>query len=161
VQWVLDNRKVDNVPVEAKKTVYKADDKRRDNEFSLAQVNAAVAGKKTTLLDVRSREEYVGHPKSPRSGHIPGARFWPWDSNVDFEHGFMLKGQGELQSALAALKVSDKARPVAVYCHSGHRAAQGYLTLRSLGYEQVHLYDGSMAEYSARKKLPLQTGSQP
>jgi thiosulfate/3-mercaptopyruvate sulfurtransferase len=62
---------------------------------------------------------------------------------------------------LQKLGVTDKKQPLLVYCRSGHRAAQSYLTLRNLGYENVKLYDGSMAEYSLNKNNPLKKGMLP
>lgn len=47
------------------------------------------------------------------------------------------------------------------YCRSGHRAARAYLTLRSLGYEDVKVYANSMNEYAAARDAPLTQGPQP
>ena len=63
-----------------------------------------------------------------------------------------------LQGELSKLGVKDKTKPLIVYCRSGHRASQSYLTLRSLGYTNVKLYDGSMAEYASKRELPLKKG---
>jgi thiosulfate/3-mercaptopyruvate sulfurtransferase len=57
--------------------------------------------------------------------------------------------------------MSDKSKPVIAYCRSGHRAAQTYMTLRSLGYEQVSLYAPSMNEYGQYRKKSLKLGTNP
>ena len=155
VSWVLAGNKVDNIPVKPKPAVYKAGEGGRDNEATLSLVRG---NEKAVLLDVRSEEEYLGHPRYPRSGHIPGARWWPWENNVDFERGFVPKPRSNLEQALATVGVKDRDQPLVVYCRSGHRASQSYLTLRDLGYTNVRLYDGSMAEYSQQRDLPVQKG---
>jgi len=155
VKWVLEGHGVDNNPVKSFATQYKPDETGRDNEATLDTIRNHAS---STILDVRSIEEYAGHPRYPRSGHIPEAKWWPWESNVDFEHGFVPRSDEVLQGELTKLGVKDKTKPLILYCRSGHRAAQSYLTLRSLGYTDVKLYDGSMAEYASKRELPLQKG---
>jgi len=155
VKWVLEGHRVDNVPVNPLPAIYKANKKGRLNEATLEDVKN---NQSASLLDVRSLEEFVGHPRYPRSGHIPKAKWWPWEANVDFEHGFVPRSDEILQSELTKLAITDKDKPLIVYCRSGHRASQSYLTLRSLGYSNVKLYDASMAEYEKQPDLPLNKG---
>lgn len=161
VQWVLEGRKVDNKPVKPKPVVYKAAGSGRDNEADIGLVQQLAENGAASLLDVRTRDEYVGHPRLPRSGHIPGARWLGWDSNVDFENGFKLKPEKDLLANLKQVGITDRKEPVVLYCRSGHRASQSYLTLRTLGFENVRLYDGSMAEYEKVKSAPLVKGLSP
>ena len=65
------------------------------------------------LLDVRTRREYA-------AGHVPGSINLPLQ---------------ELQGARAL--VSDLARPLYVYCHSGARSRQASDSLREMGYLSV------------------------
>lgn len=161
VQWVLSGQRVDNIAVPPRTVVYQAVGKGLDNEAGLTEVVAAGTDDKTVLLDVRSPEEYLGHPRLRRSGHIPGARSWPWQDGVDFNAGFVPKPEPLLRNSLQAQGVSGNDTPVVLYCQSGHRAAQGYLTLRGLGYRHIKLYDGSMAEYGQHLELPLVMGREP
>ncbi len=158
VQWVLAGHKVNNLPVKPVPSQYSISKAGRDNEADLAAVSLASNGGKAQLLDVRSQEEYVGHPRYPRSGHVPGAKWASWEDNVDFEKGFVPRSSDLLVAKLGSLGVKDKAAPVILYCRSGHRASQSYLTMRDLGFTDVRLYDGSMAEYSRQKGLPLVKG---
>lgn len=159
VSWVLAGHKVDNKQVKPVLAKYTSPGGGRDNEASLANIEQILQHKDNSqLLDVRSEEEYVGHPKYPRTGHIPGARWMPWDNNVDFDNGFVLRQDKDLLADLASQGITDKARPVVLYCRSGHRASQTYLTLRHLGFSAVKLYDGSMAEYEKQRSLPLVRG---
>lgn len=162
VKWVLEGRPVNNDWVQPTSQPYeRADGRGRDNEIAHQALKAAVIDGRTTLLDVRTREEYIGDPRAPRSGHIPGARWWPWDETVDFAARFQRLETQSLQQSLVALGVSDTAQPLVVYCRSGHRAAQAYLTLRSLGYENLKLYDGSMLQYEKDTAAPVQKGMTP
>jgi len=155
VKWVLEGHRVDNVPVNPLAKSHKSAGKGRNNEATLNDIKN---NQSAQLLDVRSLEEYVGHPRYPRSGHIPNAKWWPWEANVDFEHGFVPRSKTVLQGELSKLGVKDKDKPLIVYCRSGHRASQSYLTLRGLGYTNVKLYDGSMSEYEKQRDLPLEKG---
>ena len=155
VDWILSGRQVEAKPVEAARTTYVPKGERRANEADLAAVKAASTEQTATLLDVRSEEEYNCQPRAKRSGHIPGARHWPWDRSVAFDDGFKRAPVPELTASLAELGVRDKSQPVITYCRSGHRATQSYLTLRALGYEDVRLYDGSMLEYERDPSAPL------
>jgi thiosulfate/3-mercaptopyruvate sulfurtransferase len=49
-------------------------------------------------------------------------------------------------------------RQIITYCGRGYAASCGLLALRSLGYRNVRLYDGSWTEWSADKSLPVETG---
>ena len=76
---------------------------------------------------------------------------------MDFNDGFRLKPVAELQRQLQSLGVTDPELPVCLYCRTGHRASQSYYVLRQLGFTGVKIYDGSIAEYSHHKELPLST----
>ncbi|BAU50295.1 thiosulfate sulfurtransferase [Sulfurifustis variabilis] len=160
VTWVLNGRRVVNEPVTRAPTTYTLDGPGRDNEATLAEVRSAAEGHSPLLLDVRSDEEYAGSPREPRSGHVPGAKLWSWDRALDLPRGFARRPPAALQPTLESLGVK-KDRPVITYCRSGHRAAQTYLTLRSLGYDKVKVYANSMNEYAAHADAPLKKGREP
>lgn len=161
VQWILDGRRVDNIVRQPLPVVYKAGQERRDNLATLAEVQNASKQESATLLDVRSRDEYTGSPKEPRAGHIPGAKWWPWEQAIAMDNGFTFVAAQTLETNLAKLDVRDKKAPVILYCRSGHRASQTYLSLRSLGFENVRVHTGSMLEYLQDKDAPLKRGSSP
>ncbi len=161
VSWVLNNYKVTNTVINPKKASYVASKASSITVASLADVTAASKNANTVLLDVRSKEEYFGNPKNPRSGHVPGARWWPWQQAVDFENGFTQKKSSDIMKTLQSVGVSNKNTDIIVYCQSGHRAGQTYMTLKNLGFTKVRLYDGSMAEYTSIKTAPLVRGANP
>ena len=163
VKWILDGN-----PVTAKtfqptrKTNYQAT-KKTSNE-ALATINDVLPSsrdKNTLLLDVRTKEEYVGNVKQRRSGHIPGAILWSWDNSINFENQFKFKQKNILVKELNKLGLKQKNQPVILYCRSAHRASQSYLTLRSLGFNNVKVYDGSMKQYAISANAPLAKGIKP
>ncbi|MFV2061589.1 MAG: sulfurtransferase [Gammaproteobacteria bacterium] len=161
VSWVLNNYKVTNKPFNPVKSNYVPSKSSSITVASLSDVMAASKDSNIILLDVRSKEEYYGNPKNPRSGHIPTARWWQWQQAVDFENGFTQRKSSELMKSLQTVGVSNKNTDIIVYCQSGHRASQTYMTLKNLGFKKVRLYDGSMAEYSSNKTAPLIKGKNP
>lgn len=158
VSWVLEGRKVTNKPARFKAVNY---GKARGGDAHLAtldDIRRLLKDGDEVLLDVRSQEEFIGNPRFPRSGHIPGAKWWEWSNSVDFNNAFRRQPVAELRARLAALGLKDASTPVTLYCRSGHRAAQSYLVLRSLGFQNLRVYDGSMLEYERHRDLPLVKG---
>lgn len=161
VAWVLQGRKVVNAPAARMPLTYTAAGSGRANEATLTDVKRAAGGDGPLLLDVRTQEEYVGDVRQPRTGHAPGARLWPWEQAVDVTSGYTRADAATLRRSLASAGAADAKQPIIAYCRSGHRAAQTYLTLRSLGYENVRLYANSMLEYAADPSAVLKQGALP
>ena len=155
VKWILEGKTITNKVLKPKNVHYQLNAKNVVNNRATLDT---VKSSKALLIDARTKDEYVGHPKYPRTGHIPGAIHWDWQSNVDFENAFTVKRPEQVKSEQKHIELGDKNQEVITYCRSGHRAAQTYLTLRSMGFNKVKLYDGSMAEYSMNKKAPLEKG---
>jgi len=155
VKWILEHRKVNNKPEKRLPTVYQTDFKNARNNLA---IQTELSKDNILLIDARTKDEYIGHPKYPRTGHVPGAQLWDWQENVNFENAFVLKTTQRITKEQNKINLKDKNKEVIAYCRSGHRAAQTYLTLRNLGFTNVKLYDGSMAEYSQNKKAPLEKG---
>jgi thiosulfate/3-mercaptopyruvate sulfurtransferase len=158
VKWVLDGKRVDNIPLLHKPVNYQPGKNQYANLATLAQVKQASAKTAALLLDVRSRDEYTGSPKDARSGHIPGAQWWPWEQSISMESGFTFRDVDKLDASLGKFGLNDRHAPVVLYCQSGHRAGQSYLTLRRLGFDNVRVYTGSMLEYLLDKSAPLTRG---
>lgn len=162
VKWILEDNKVVAAPVKPKAAQYKgSSQKKLDSLAELSDINTTGSDTSTLLLDVRSKEEYQGMPKHKRSGHVPGAKWWPWNNAVNFQAGFSMSQSDEIRKQLTSIGLTKPDQPVIVYCQTGHRASHAYFTLRRLGFKNVKLYDGSMAEYSNLPAKPLKKGMQP
>lgn len=108
------------------------------------------------LLDVRSREEFIGERFWPsggmqeggRAGHIPGAVWLPLD--------IACQTPEEIRDACEAAAVGPE-RHVVVYCTIGNRASQVWHVLKHrLGYPRVSVYYGSWAEWGTLSNTPVE-----
>lgn len=91
----------------------------------------------------------------PRPGRIPGSRNVWCDSLVDpvtrtYKPHAQLRQAFATSGALAADRVI-------TYCGGGIAASSDALALVALGVENVAVYDGSLAEWTADPSLPLET----
>lgn len=161
VKWVLDGKRVDNIPQVRLPVTYRPGKEQRANLATLTQLKPPAGQATPLLIDVRTREEYAGHPKDPRGGHIPGAQWWPWEQSIGMDNGFVFQAPDKLNTDLGKLGLKDKQAPVILYCRSGHRASQSYLALRQLGFDNVRVYAGSMLDYLQEKDAPVARGAVP
>jgi len=119
----------------------------------LPEVQAAVAGKKAALVDVRSPQEFTGEILAPpglpetcqRGGHIPGAKSIPWGKNCNDDGTF--KSFDDLKALYAAQGISGD-QPVIAYCRIGERSSLTWFVMKHLlGFQNVKNYDGSWTEW--------------
>lgn len=94
------------------------------------------------LLDVRSDAEWD-------AGRIPGAVHIPWQDARGPDG--LLRGAPQLRELYAEALATPT---VVTYCQSGMRSSVTWLVLRTLGHEDVRVYDGSWNEWGARADLP-------
>jgi thiosulfate/3-mercaptopyruvate sulfurtransferase len=122
----------------------------------------AVANKKsdTSLVDIRSNDEYTGKVIAPagvqelavRAGHIPGAVNVPWGQAVAEDGTF--KSAEELKKVYGAVGIDGK-KPIITYCRIGERSSHTWFALsKILGYN-VKNYDGSWTEYGNSVGNPI------
>ena len=162
VSWIRQGKSVSGELKEPQKVRYMNTTESISNLASFEDVLSASSTGKSTLVDARSAEEYLGNPIYKRSGHIPGAISYTWDSSVDFQQSFKLKDDTQIANLLTQAGLStDKNTPIITYCQSGHRASHTYFLLKLQGYKNVKLYDGSFAEYQRKPAAPMNLGAQP
>jgi thiosulfate/3-mercaptopyruvate sulfurtransferase len=123
----------------------------------IGDVEKAVATHDATLIDARAPSLFSGKEKAPQVaayGHIPGAidldsaRFYDEQTN-------RLKPAAELAAIASRIP---RGKPAVSYCNTGHWAATDWFVLHELlGYKDVRLYDGSMAEWAADPKRPIES----
>lgn len=164
VNWILAGNKVtQQAPQRPNKTNYKVPGKTSTDILTASKEEVLVAIKdpETILIDSRGKEEYEGSSKEKRSGHIPSALWFDWSKAVNIQDGFTQYPDTELLQSLRAKAIYDLNQPIIVYCNTAHRASRSFTMLKSLGFKNVKLYDGSIQEYSIDKSLPLKLGTQP
>ncbi len=127
-----------------------------------AAVRAAIGDPRTTILDVRTRDEYLGQRFWPsggmepggRAGHVPSAVHQPLGDLYDDRGSF--RSPGELHQMFpAAGSAAD--RELITYCTIGGRASTAWFILTYLlGRDRVRVYDGSWAEWGRLAGTPVQ-----
>ena len=130
-------------------------------------VERALTGKQTVLVDVRSTPEFVGDIIAPpgmtetaqRAGHIPGAKNVPWGQAVATDGTF--KPYDELARLYQNAKVIDGKTDVIAYCRIGERSSHTWFALTYLlGVKKVRNYDGSWTEWGNLVGAPIAKGAE-
>jgi thiosulfate/3-mercaptopyruvate sulfurtransferase len=121
-----------------------------------ADARAAMEAK-TTLVDLRPPAQYRGQQRTAaakRAGTIPGAVNLP-ESRLTTDGGRFV-GAERVAQLLAALGVGTDEAGI-VFCNTGHWASLGWFAQSELlGNKKIRLYDGSMADWTARAELPVE-----
>lgn len=155
--WVNESHPVDNAPVQATPSHYKASivDTAIANQ---AFIREHLDDDNVVLLDSRSPEEYRGEKKfAERAGRIPGAVNLDWFNVMDQNHNMRLKPEDELRALMEERGLSED-KTVVTYCQSHHRSALTYFALKVLGYSKIKGYPGSWSDWGNAEDLPLETG---
>lgn len=101
VKWILSGKKVNATTENVKPVQYNAETKSgRNNVVTIEEILNGEFNNKNILLDVRSKDEYVGHPRNPRGGHIPKAKWWEWSQAVNFENAFKMQDNANLKKTI-------------------------------------------------------------
>ncbi|WP_303906351.1 sulfurtransferase [Thiohalomonas denitrificans] len=111
------------------------------------------------LLDARPRDMYTGKviQHAIQGGHIPGAI-----NIVSLEGTDGQSQKWHSPEKLAAMYADiPKDKRVYVYCHDGFRMGLAYMQLKSLGYQDVKLYNGGWSHWGNELTLPVVEGDQP
>ncbi len=125
-----------------------------------SDVEAAVAAGRA-VIDHRPETQYRGetkHKMAARAGTIPGAKNVP-ESALTNDGIASFKTSAELKALYAAAGVGDGEEQVN-FCNTGHWASLGwFVSSELLGNKKARVYDGSMVEWSADERLPVQSAA--
>ncbi|WP_165793544.1 sulfurtransferase [Hyphococcus luteus] len=110
-----------------------------------------------TLVHSLSLKEFTGEAAPmPRAGRIKGSINAPASSLVDPETGvYLSKDKLAAHFDAAGARKSDR---VITYCGGGVAACNNALALAVLGFDDIAVYDGSLAEWTADPDAPMETG---
>lgn len=132
---------------------------RNDLVRDLADVQRAIDGGHSPILDARAAPRFRGEVAEPRaglrSGHMPGALNVPFQSLLNADG--VMKSKDELQQIFDSAGLGSAA-PICS-CGSGITAAVIALALARLGRWDAAVYDGSWTEWGGRADTAVVTGA--
>ncbi len=106
---------------------------------------------KVKLVDARTKDEYDGAViRAGRRGHIPTAVSIDWNLNINDD------GTMKSKEDLSELYKFSKNDEIVTYCQGGYRAANSFLALKRLGFNNVRVYLGSWGEWGNKLDLPVE-----
>lgn len=110
------------------------------------------------LVDARPADYFRGETQSPAAaapGTIPGARNLPYHRLLTQRQEAWYLDAEVLGSRINEAELDGEA-PTVAFCNTGHWAAIDWFVLSEVaGFDNVSLYDGSMAEWTRGENLPL------
>jgi thiosulfate/3-mercaptopyruvate sulfurtransferase len=110
------------------------------------------------LVNTLAQPDFRGDEPSRygRPGRIPGSVNLPWPELTEPGTNVLipLKKAAKRVESIGA----DRAERIVCYCGGGISATMGLFLLHRLGYDNLALYDASMAEWARDDSLPIERG---
>jgi thiosulfate/3-mercaptopyruvate sulfurtransferase len=162
-KWTAEKREVSTLLPLIKSSNYLVKDGQRNIFVGREIVEEVVKGnsRNKILIDARPFDYYSGEKSDEaRAGHIPSAVSLHSGDNMAAGDDFEEVAARDKLVALYGRVVPEKDSPVIVYCRTAQAASLDYMIMTDvLGYTNVSIYDGSWAEWSTIKDLPIEVGS--
>lgn len=150
-KWKGEGRPLSQAPAAERSAVFEA---KRQHKYFVEKADVlALLGKPSARI-VSALPVEVHRAGFKRPGWIPGSVNVPAVELTDPTSGALISKQA-LQDAFAKTAVTG-AEQVVTYCGGGIAAATTALALESIGGPPVTIYDGSLSEWIADEKLPLE-----
>jgi thiosulfate/3-mercaptopyruvate sulfurtransferase len=113
------------------------------------------------VLDARAEERFLGlmEPFDKVAGHVPGARNWPFEDNLDLGGKFL--SPNELREMYEGLIKDLPSEAVVHMCGSGVTACHNVLAMEIAGLQGSKLYAGSWSEWITNPSRPVTTDEEP
>ncbi|MCK7545218.1 sulfurtransferase [Marinobacter bryozoorum] len=132
---------------------------RQDELLATLEEVQAARDSQAQLVDARPEDYFRGENQSPAArapGTIPGALNLPHQSFIDEQDQVFYLDEAVVSEQVNLAELDPQARTIA-FCNTGHWAATDWFVLSELaGFEEVAMYDGSMAEWSQDSDRPIQ-----
>lgn len=114
---------------------------------TMDEVRTAIDDPATSIVDALP-------PFSYTSGHIPSAISLPVEDTLDATGA--VKGAEELAAMLMAAGL-DPAQRTITYCGGGYAGAFDAAVLELMGFEDIAMYDGALAEWTSDPSNPVES----
>jgi thiosulfate/3-mercaptopyruvate sulfurtransferase len=154
-QWVYGGQPLETTVPEVKPAVFtpKVDEKWR---AMIDEVRKAIDDPAVALVDGLPRPSYTGDlVEYGRPGHIPSSVSLPFEDTIEGIGKTTLEPDA-LARVLMRLHL-DPGQRVITYCGGGYAGARAAFALYLMGFDNVGLYDGSLAEWTGDPANPMET----
>lgn len=164
-KWLEEGRELSRERPHPTRSSYHAAKPDLSQRAFLSEVMESYRSKNSSLVDVRSADEFSGKILSPpglpetcqRGGHIPGAHNIGWGLACNEDGTF--KDADALKELYGGRGVTPD-KNVITYCRIGERSSHSWFVLKYLlGYKNVKNYDGSWTEWGNLVGAPIERGA--
>jgi len=162
-KWEAERKEYTKSLPRPKKTSYHATPQNEGIRAYFSDVRRELESTETTLVDVRSPNEFAGEITAPqeypmehaqRGGHIPHAKNIPWLQALKDDGTF--KDPEDLKKLYIEKGVTPD-KNIICYCRIGERSSHTWFVLKYLlGYPSVRNYDGSWTEWGNMIGNPIE-----